>query len=965
MNAELKRSDIIEEAAFKLPGEYAKEWQLPIDQLDIFIAKLKTLGATIQSSNSIPKLKEDTVQLTQAQKELEKIQNQITVAQAKSTDAYIAQKKILNDVNQATKDKTALGDKDAKSVQAQTASLIELGAALAANRKAYENLKGDAQRNSAQGKELKKTIDEQRESYTNLEASLGNNKETVGAYREELEGLLVVQEGTGVGMEGLITKVRALGKAFQTLITNGVFLAFAVLSVAIGAAKSAITAFFETTGEGEAAAQRMTASYDAFFATLKKGFGEVGQKIYDFIGGEKAVYGWTEIFLRQFSQTLGDAYVKAAADGVKLAESQHALNELLNEDNIKRAQNELAADQLTLDSKNKLEFTDKQRLDFAKQAYAIRLQQSAIDKGLAEKELEIAYQQVGIQQSVTAEQAKQLFNSKSKLLTEEQNKQISDAIANIYAKQNDALSLNKRLISEISALEIETDKKETEAIRKKYDTSSDLRISEYDAQIKINDNIIKNVQSTQDEVTTAISNASFLRQTILAEQNEKELASARHAAEDRVKATGIYNAEEIAEIIKKDEILQKEQKRINTAYEQALKDLDIELAASLNTNVFTRLQQDYDNLTNDIKKNSSDQLNALEKTFLSGGKSFGDQDISTVSKYEIVKKEIIEKSNRDILIAQSDFLRKQVDQLNISGTEKNKLYAAISKAEVDITEIDSKKIEERLKLRYQLQIQLQNDLFSASQQIIQNISDSETAAIDKKISAVQDAADAETKAAGDNQNAKDRIAAEAAKKEKSLNDQKTALLRRAAIFEKALSIAQAVINIDEAATKAYEQGGELLGPEFAALVIAAGAVKIAAIASTPIPQYFKGTDSAQGGPAVVGELGTEMFVTPGGELGFTPSKATIMDVEKGTKIYTHQQTIGALAMAGMPSQVIESTNDSSIVDKLDEVKKAISNGHQIQTDYVSNGLELLKVTKSKQRFTKIVKDITMGKWISG
>ena len=82
-----------------------------------------------------------------------------------------------------------------------------------------------------------------------------------------------------------------------------------------------------------------------------------------------------------------------------------------------------------------------------------------------------------------------------------------------------------------------------------------------------------------------------------------------------------------------------------------------------------------------------------------------------------------------------------------------------------------------------------------------------------------------------------------------------------AAFEasKALNIAQAIMNTAAGATKALAQGG-VFGPLLAGLVIAAGAVQIAAISS----QKYQGRQSGglvqKGTPYVVGEAGSEMFV---------------------------------------------------------------------------------------------------------
>jgi hypothetical protein len=71
-----------------------------------------------------------------------------------------------------------------------------------------------------------------------------------------------------------------------------------------------------------------------------------------------------------------------------------------------------------------------------------------------------------------------------------------------------------------------------------------------------------------------------------------------------------------------------------------------------------------------------------------------------------------------------------------------------------------------------------------------------------------------------------------------------------------------------------------------------GAVQLAKVLATPLPQYEFGTPEGghTGGKAIVGEAGTELGRTPDGKLFLTPSKASIMDLPKRTEIIPHDIT---------------------------------------------------------------------------
>src|SRR5690349_24944037 len=115
MAAEIKRSDIIEDAAVRAPLEFAANLKVAIKQLDIFIGKQREAGGSAKTGN-LTKLKEETQGLGKAQQELIKLQNQVATAQAKNNAAYLAQQKVMQDTNNELQNKEEIGVKDTKSV---------------------------------------------------------------------------------------------------------------------------------------------------------------------------------------------------------------------------------------------------------------------------------------------------------------------------------------------------------------------------------------------------------------------------------------------------------------------------------------------------------------------------------------------------------------------------------------------------------------------------------------------------------------------------------------------------------------------------------------------------------------------------------------------------------------------------------------------------------------------------------
>lgn len=108
--------------------------------------------------------------------------------------------------------------------------------------------------------------------------------------------------------------------------------------------------------------------------------------------------------------------------------------------------------------------------------------------------------------------------------------------------------------------------------------------------------------------------------------------------------------------------------------------------------------------------------------------------------------------------------------------------------------------------------------------------------------------------------------------------------RKTAIFEKALALTQASINVALNATAVLANPIELIR------VLALGATQLAVIATRPIPALFKGVRGFKGGVATVGELGRELVRLPDGGAFLTPNRTTAMNLPPGTDVVPHGET---------------------------------------------------------------------------
>ena len=117
------------------------------------------------------------------------------------------------------------------------------------------------------------------------------------------------------------------------------------------------------------------------------------------------------------------------------------------------------------------------------------------------------------------------------------------------------------------------------------------------------------------------------------------------------------------------------------------------------------------------------------------------------------------------------------------------------------------------------------------------------------------------------------------KKQEELAKKEAEIKQRQAKYDKANSIAQALINTAVAIT-------QVLGnPIMIALASAMGALQVATIMATPLPKYAKGTKYHKGGLAVVGDGGKQEVVMTADGAYLTPDTPTLVNLPRGAKVF--------------------------------------------------------------------------------
>ena len=124
-----------------------------------------------------------------------------------------------------------------------------------------------------------------------------------------------------------------------------------------------------------------------------------------------------------------------------------------------------------------------------------------------------------------------------------------------------------------------------------------------------------------------------------------------------------------------------------------------------------------------------------------------------------------------------------------------------------------------------------------------------------------------------------------------------------------------------------------LGIALAAIVGALGLAQIAVVASQPLPQFEKGGIMHKDGLAIVGDGGRkEVIKNPDGSIQVTPSKSTVVGLQKGAEVF--------------PS--IEAFNAESPMDISDKIYSAtVMSSLSINNEKITSYLETQKIFNDK------------------
>jgi hypothetical protein len=589
-------------------------------------------------------------------------------------------------------------------------------------------------------------------------------------------------------------------------------------------------------------------------------------------------------------------------------------------------------------SKNKLLYTDRQRLSFLDRAIVLLKEQLDGDIILAKQELAAAEQKIKLNGGIIQQNKLLSQYTDEELIAIKANgeeiNELAKAQVNLLKVESDAAAKRKGFTRLRSSYVIEIETQERKARERMEDAQDKFDLEEINSLIRHAEQIADNDKKSGDDRARALLDINNLRVHAVQVGLDKELGLIKRAAEERIRAEGGTEGitqQQIDDKLSADIAYQTEREAI------ILKGNETVLALN---------KKGAEDLLKFKSEAYKEDLNLLNLSYKNG-------EISSIT-YENRRKEIIDKGEADTIeIIKAAFAEKLK---SFKGTEEE--YIALTKAFNDLILKENEKAAlEELEVQKRVAEEKKNILFNALDlvsSITNRNAQTQLDELDRVEQAYKEFYDRDIKLAGDNEQKKQRIEAERLQREKEIDKQRRQIARKQAQYEKALAITRATINVALAVT-------ENIGvPILAALIALAGAVEIAAISAQPIPAAQFGIQDHKGGLIRVSEVGPELAILPGNRYAMTPNTESIINLPKGSSVIPHDETMRVLARTGMKPETLGTIDDSKL--KRTPAKQQRNNGIPMQTLIRDMG-KIYLAERSKEDSVKIARQINLGRWV--
>jgi hypothetical protein len=947
--AEINKNDLISEDALKAPLILAenlmKVYETLVNIQNVSGSALKGLD----SADTIKKVKTNSEELTAQEKQLLKVQEQLAVALAKNNQEYADYQRAIKEVNQATKERVGLGEKDSLTINKQNASIKELEAALNKNRHAYSQLRTEEQRSSKSGQELLKVIQQQDKDFKELRQSMGQNQDSVGDYnmvvrelRKEMKAaqgeMALLAETTGQGSEQYQAAAKRAGeiadrladakdeaKAFQgdtaieNLGTRFDLLGQKVTNLDFRGAQLQITQITQLS-------RQMT------FKEAIGGLGGAG-KAFGQLG--KAILTNPLFIIAAVIIGLGVAIYKLRDSIRPLTIAFDAVGEAIDwvVQKLKDFSDWLGISSFESDKQTaKIIDNSKKQLDAIGKRYdnAIKLAEAEGKATIDLERMKLREIQNTATKGILALEKKQKRGSK---LTEEEIKTLAELNA---AYQNAGFEL--QLIN----AKMVTDWKKTseERLKLEKDAQFELRKLRLNNAIKTEQDIINNTDKSYEERKQAAIKAEQLQNKLINLELDKALKDA-----DGIRSKELI-AYKNAQIAKAESAKQLNDTltKLNKEYTESFAKVQDDIANNENNTYQQRI--DAARIAGELREQTeqqiADRIIAIQKSVVDRERAIQQerrtqlqtefnnelalldeqysQGLLSTAQYRREREALENKSRNKVTeqeIKQMEELKTLMSSFGQSTIEIDK---AISDARLAIASESAKEkiaYEERYRQTVE---QIANEVMASAAFFMQAETQREIERLEGKLAREEEAKNRSIALVGDDAQAKAFIEAEYARKQEQIQKQIAAQKRKQAIFDKASNAAEVIANTATGVVKAVSASPLTFGLPWSAFVAATGALQLARVLATPIPQFATGVKNFEGGAAIVGEKGSE-FVRSGNQYFLTPDVATLVNLPKGSDVIPHEESMRMLAM----SALVSNDRNGGSQNKLEEVFMQVGN----------------------------------------
>lgn len=928
------RSDIITDAGLQAPLMLADNIAVALGQNEKLLLSFKELNKTLESATSAGKVKKQVDELTLAEKELVKVQNQIAVAQAKNTDEYRKEAEVLVKVKKELKEKTALGDRDAKSVNAQNASLKVLRAALESNRNAYRDLANAEEQASKEGLELLAVIKSQDAALKAGEASIGKFNDNVGNYPTVLGKAKDAFTAVTPGVAGFTQNIITATKAALAFIATPLGAVLALIALAL----APLVSYLRNTGDGMDLVEKKTTGLKNGLGALIDALNETGALVIDneigfgkfaeiMFKANPIVLAFTtsiELLRRAFPE-LAKRFDEARAAGEEFADVMDEINTQREFDAVAFAKEENEIKKLVLQSKNRT-LSEKERI-------------ALIDEAL-NKESALSLRRV---KSAQDELGAVVNLAKSRIKLEEQfenEEEAALALADAADKSN--TQIKTQLLDALKALEVA--RGEDIALVEKLENNRDKLLDDAAAKDqKRKDEALKRQQKLNDAI--------FMLEEIRLNREIKAAPDISTRVEKELELEELRKNK----LLTADDLLAKEREVIEQKSQDAIKGIRTKGAEdqlkAQEAQIIKTIQARQDALNQEIA--------AIQEAAIKAGTKTADVD-----------KQILEAKRRNA----EETIRLSIEQAEqilaidgLSAEEHAKIDAELAKLRIsltnavyqNLTDKEKESLENTRKTLDQIK-QIYSDFSNAIGGLFDSFTERRLQDLDMEQQALEAQRDKDIEGAGDNAKAKAAIEKEYQAKLAEIDKKRVDAQIRQAKFDKIAGLLNVGINTAVNITKVFPN------PILMALAAALGAIQAAAIIAKPIPKYEHGTRNHPGGLAVVGDGGGAELIRTGGRTILSPSSATLVNLPAGAEVIPHRESMRQLALSRIQPEVIGTREDAGIGPKLIKTVQKLGDdirASRVESTLLRDGSVIYEAQRHGETFTKIVRKMSLGNYL--